>query len=147
LAERLIVASPLLGIPEGANEASRHFVITSFEIPMLRHRPFASLLFCLGFAAAPVRAIEVPPPPAPTAPNAVNIGWLVFVPATITVAAGTTVTWTNADDSNHMIKFSDQKSGRLDKGMTYSRSFTAPGNYPYECGIHGARMKGMVEVR
>lgn len=114
---------------------------------MLRYRKLALLLCCLGLVAAPVRAIEVPPPPAPTAPNAVNIGWMVFVPATIAVPAGTTVTWTNADDSNHIVKFPDQKSGRLDKGMTYSRNFTAPGEYPYECGIHGARMKGTVVVR
>jgi plastocyanin len=98
-------------------------------------------------AAVPAYAIEVPPPPAPTQPNAVNVGWMVFVPATLTVKAGTTVTWTNADDSNHMIKFPDQKSPRLDKGSTYSRTFSTPGTYPYQCGIHGPRMTGTVVVQ
>lgn len=141
------MASRLLEKAEGANEASRHFVNPSPEIPMRHHRKLAALLCSLALASPPSRAIEVPPPPAPTAPNAVNIGWMVFVPATITVPAGTTITWTNADDSNHIVGFPDQKSGRLDKGMSYSRSFATPGEYPYICAMHGVRMKGLVIVR
>ena len=60
---------------------------------------FKALARCTLFAA-----IDVPPPPAPTTPDTVNIGWMVFVPATLTVKAGTTVTWVNVDDSNHRIK-------------------------------------------
>jgi plastocyanin len=105
----------------------------------------AALLLSLWTHTA--SAIDVPPPPAPTEPNAVNIGWMVFVPAQITVSAGTTVTWTNADDSNHRIKFPDQMGPRLDKGQTYSKTFTTPGTYPYQCGIHGPRMTGTVVVK
>jgi plastocyanin len=114
---------------------------------MSRFRSLAMLWPCVSLFSAAVMAIDVPPPPAPTAPNAVNVGWMVFVPATITVRVGTTVTWTNTDDSNHMVKFPDQKSPRLDKGSTYARTFTAPGEYPYECGIHGPRMTGKVIVK
>ena len=103
-------------------------------------------LLAAAIAVLPAYAIDVPPPPAPTQPNTVNVGWMAFVPATITVKAGTTVTWVNTDDSNHMIKFPDQKGPRLDKGSTYSRTFSAPGTYGYECGIHGPRMKGTVVV-
>jgi plastocyanin len=106
-----------------------------------------TLLLGTAALALPARAIDVPPPPAPTVPNAVNIGWMVFVPAVITVPAGTTVTWTNTDDSNHMVKFPDEKSARLDKGSTYTRTFATPGEYPYQCGIHGARMTGKVIVK
>jgi plastocyanin len=104
-------------------------------------------LLVAALAALPAYAIDVPPPPAPIQPDTVNVGWMVFVPATITVKAGATVTWVNTDDSNHMIKFPDQKSPRLDKGSTYTRTFTAPGSYDYQCGIHGARMKGTVVVQ
>jgi plastocyanin len=104
-------------------------------------------LFIFAAQAWPAQAIEVPPPPMPTEPNHVNIGWMVFVPAQITVAVGTTVTWTNTDDSNHMVKFPDQKSARLDKGMTYTRTFTTAGTYDYICGFHGARMSGSVIVK
>lgn len=114
---------------------------------MIRFKLLSAALLGAALLSTPAIAIEVPPPPAPTAPNAVNVGWMVFVPATITITAGSTVTWTNADDSNHMIKFPDQKSPRLDKGSTYSRTFTTPGEYPYQCGIHGPRMTGVVIVK
>ncbi len=106
-----------------------------------------TLFAVLVQAAAPALAIEVPPPPAPTTPNTVNIGWMVFVPATLTVKAGTTVTWVNTDDSNHRIKLPDQMGPRLDKGMTYQHTFTTPGTYHVECGIHGPRMSGTVVVQ
>jgi plastocyanin len=105
------------------------------------------LLWTALAAAGPALALDVPPPPAPTVPNAVNIGWMVYVPAVITVKPGTTITWTNTDDSNHGVQFPDQKSPRLNKGETYSRTFTAPGEYPYQCQFHGARMTGKVVVK
>lgn len=114
---------------------------------MNRFTSRAMLWCCVSLFSAAAMALDVPPPPAPTVPNAVNVGWMVFVPATLTVHAGTTVTWTNTDDSNHIVKFPDQKSPRLDKGSTYSRTFAAPGEYTYECGIHGPRMTGKVIVK
>ncbi|AXQ27579.1 hypothetical protein D0B54_02310 [Solimonas sp. K1W22B-7] len=92
-----------------------------------------------------------PPLPAPAAAaggnSQVTIGMMVFEPATITVPAGATVTWTNEDGSNHNVSFSDQQSGRMKKGASWSRSFTAPGEYPYQCSIHGAAMSGKVIVK
>ncbi len=71
--------------------------------------PLGPLSIGIGLLATTAMAIEVPPPPAPTTPNSVNVGWMVFVPATITVPVGTTVTWTNVDVSNHIVTFPDQK--------------------------------------
>ncbi|HZR34490.1 MAG TPA: plastocyanin/azurin family copper-binding protein [Nevskia sp.] len=106
-----------------------------------------SLFALLLQAVAPAHAIDVPPPPAPTTPDTVNIGWMVFVPSVLTVKAGTTVTWVNVDDSNHRIKLPDGMGPRLDKGMTYQHTFTTPGTYHVECGIHGPRMSGTVVVQ
>lgn len=89
-------------------------------------------------------------PPAPAAAGGsaqVTIGMMVFEPAEITVTAGSTVTWTNDDGSNHNVAFSDEKSGRMKKGATWSRTFTTPGEYPYECSIHGPSMSGKVIVK
>ncbi len=87
-------------------------------------------------------------PPAAAAgggATSVTIENFTFVPGQLTVPAGTTVLWTNQDGSNHLVSFSDQTSDRLRKGGNYSRSFDAPGIYPYNCSIH-PDMTGTVTV-
>ena len=68
----------------------------------------------------------------------VNIDNFAFAPATLTVTAGTTVTWKNEDDSPHRIgdKNGTFKSAALDTDDTFSHTFAAPGEYPYICTIH-----------
>ena len=71
-------------------------------------------------------------------PATVTIDNFTFAPPTLTVTAGTTVTWKNEDDSPHRI--GDQngtfKSAALDTDDTFSHTFAAPGEYPYICTIH-----------
>ncbi|MGQ0528589.1 MAG: OmpA family protein, partial [Panacagrimonas sp.] len=92
-------------------------------------------------AAEPVAAADAPPavpPPADAAPAASSGGAAVtivnfaFEPAQLTVPVGTTVTWTNQDGSSHLVKFADVGSDRLRKDGVYTRTFTAPGIYPYD---------------
>jgi plastocyanin len=62
-----------------------------------------------------------------------------FGPMTLTVAAGTTVTWTNTDDVPHTVVSEDKttfKSRALDTGEKFSYTFTKPGKYPYFCSVH-----------
>ena len=68
----------------------------------------------------------------------VNIDNFAFAPPTLTVTAGTTVTWKNEDDSPHRIgdKNGTFKSAALDTDDTFSHTFAAPGEYPYICTIH-----------
>jgi amicyanin len=64
----------------------------------------------------------------------------------IQVPPGTTVTWTNADQVPHNVKFDDgPKSDNLSFGATYQRVFDDPGTYDYECTIHPG-MVGRVTV-
>src|ERR1700739_440536 len=81
-----------------------------------------------------------------TAP--VQIDNFTFTPATVTVAAGTTVTWKNEDDSPHRIGDKDGtfKSAALDTADTFSHTFAAPGEYPYICTIH-PYMAGKIIVK
>ena len=74
---------------------------------------------------------------AASAPT-VKIDNFTFAPATLTVTAGTTVTWKNEDDSPHRIgdKNGTFKSAALDTDDTFSHTFAAPGEYPYICTIH-----------
>lgn len=98
-------------------------------------------------APAPAEpAASAAPAAAGSGPAAVSIGFMTFEPEVLTIPAGTTVTWTNHDGSNHVVQFPDQKSPRLREEEQYSRSFDQPGEYSYQCAIHGKRMSGKVIV-
>ena len=78
----------------------------------------------------------------------VSIDNFTFTPPTLTVKAGTTVTWTNRDDIPHTVASSNnafKKSGALDTDDSYSFTFTTPGTYHYFCYIH-PRMMGSIVV-
>lgn len=77
--------------------------------------------------------------------NTVAISNFSFVPDKLVVAAGTTVTWTNKDQTRHTVKFPD-KDQTIAFGESFSRTFAKPGEYVYQCGIH-ASMKGTIVVK
>src|SRR5205807_1773041 len=78
--------------------------------------------------------------PAPAAPGQIVIDNFAFAPATLTVAAGTTVTWINRDEEPHTVMSGDQqasfKSPALDTNDKFAFTFTKPGTYKYFCTIH-----------
>jgi plastocyanin len=80
--------------------------------------------------------------------NTVNIKSYSFQPATLSVPAGTTVTWHNQDNAQHTVT-SDIKglfdSGAIAAGKKFTYTFTAPGSYSYHCSIHPG-MKGTIVV-
>ncbi len=88
-------------------------------------------------------------PAAPPAAGAeVKIDNFSFTPATVTVAAGTEVTWTNRDDIPHTVVSDDQsiKSKALDTDEKFTFTFKKPGTYSYFCSLH-PKMKGTVVVQ
>ena len=91
----------------------------------------------LGLAALVAAA---PRAPSADAANsvAVQIDNFHYTPANLVVAAGTTVTWKNDDDSPHSVREKDGKfkSAALDTDDSFSHTFAAPGEYPYICTIH-----------
>ena len=84
-----------------------------------------------------------------TAANSVSVIDNEFNPSSITVAVGTTVTWTfNSSYSAHNVTFDTGSAASGDKTSgTYSRTFNVAGSYPYKCTIHGAAMSGTVIVQ
>ena len=78
----------------------------------------------------------------------VQIEQFKFTPATLTVPAGTTVTWTNKDGTLHTVTSTTKvfASDGLDQGGTFSYTFTTPGTYPYSCKLH-PQMTGTVTVQ
>jgi len=91
-------------------------------------------------------------PKATAADNAspaveVNIDNFSFSPATITVKAGTVVTWTNRDDIPHTVVADDKsfKSKVLDTGEKFTFTAAKPGTYSYFCSVH-PKMTGKLVV-
>jgi plastocyanin len=80
--------------------------------------------------------------------TAIKIDNFSFSPPTVTVAAGTTVEWTNKDDIPHNVVSSDQafKSKVLDTDQQFAYTFTKPGIYEYFCSLH-PRMTAKVIVQ
>jgi plastocyanin len=92
----------------------------------------------------PPAALATLPPPKPAHPvdtsggPSVSIENFNIVPATLTVAVGTTVVWTNHDDVEHTVTASDSgfSSPAIQTDGQYSYTFTTPGTYSYFCAIH-----------
>jgi plastocyanin len=76
-----------------------------------------------------------------------------FVPAQITVDAGTTITWSNSGQNPHTVTADDGSfgSGTLQAGDAFSSAFATAGTFAYHCTIHGGPggvgMSGVVVVR
>ncbi|MFE1598916.1 cupredoxin domain-containing protein [Methylobacterium sp. ID0610] len=117
--------------------------------PFPRHRPpgripravAAVLLIGPAIAPSPARAAE---PPAAE----IRIDNFTFSPATITVAAGTQVTWINGDDIPHTVVADDRsfRSRTLDTEDRVSITFRTAGTYRYFCSLH-PHMVGTVVVQ
>ena len=102
---------------------------------------------------APASGLPTPVPPAvlstlaparpaqpadPTGGPSVSVENFNFVPADLTVPAGTIVVWTNHDDVEHTATASDNSfsSPSIPTDGQFSSTFTKPGTYSYFCAIH-----------
>lgn len=87
--------------------------------------------------------------PAPAAME-VKIDNFSFSPATLTVAVGTTVTWTNQDDIPHTVVSTDDprafRSKVLDTDEKFTYTFSKAGTFAYFCSVH-PKMTGTVVVK
>ena len=71
-----------------------------------------------------------------------------YNPSPLTVARGTTVTWTNNDFTTHTVTEVSNKfdSGILAPSQTFKHTFDEPGIVKYYCTIHPF-MSGQVIVK
>ena len=86
--------------------------------------------------------------PANATENEIVIQNFAFEPATLTVKAGTKVTWVNRDDEPHTATATDKRfnSKTLENGDRFSTEFKEPGTYKYYCALH-PKMTGEVVVK
>ncbi len=104
-----------------------------------------SLSGCINQEKLPPNTVEI---------KNYNYSHYAFTPETITVPAGTEVTWINRDSGNHtvtsdLILTSTKEmfdSGIIRPGENYSHAFNDPGYYSYHCKVH-TYMKGYVIVK
>jgi plastocyanin len=101
----------------------------------------------MAFATGAALACVLAPLAAQTNGVAVVIDNFVFSPARLTVKAGTTVTWTNHDDSPHTVAAKDRgfKSKVMDTDESFTFTFSTPGEYTYFCSLH-PHMTGTIVV-
>jgi plastocyanin len=73
-----------------------------------------------------------------------------FVPASIEVGTGTTVTWTNDDHFTHSVQFLDGglpgTPMLMDPGASATFVFDRSGVFHYQCHLHPQNMQGTVTV-
>ncbi|HJU15978.1 MAG TPA: cupredoxin family copper-binding protein [Stellaceae bacterium] len=96
------------------------------------------LLLAAALAVAPSAVFAGETVTAANAPATVAIHNFQFVPATLTVVAGTTITWQNDDSSPHTVTEKGRvfHSAALDTKETFSYTFTKPGEFTYFCTLH-----------
>jgi plastocyanin len=99
--------------------------------PLGRGLMVLPVLMLLG-AAAPVR---------------VSIRNLAYEPASVTIATGQTVVWTNNDDRDHQVRAENGafESPNLSPGGSFSFTFKTAGTYAYGCPLH-PRERGVIRV-
>lgn len=80
--------------------------------------------------------------------NTVTIAGMQFTPATLRVAPGDEVTWTNNASMPHTVTGTNVgglTSGRMGNGSVFTHTFEEPGTYEYYCALHPS-MTGTVVV-
>jgi len=86
--------------------------------------------------------------PASTATTTVQIKSTGFVPATVTINQGDSVTWTNTDTKDHQVVSNSGAfaSAILKPGKTYTHGFPSGGTFRYHDGLHPT-LRGTITVR
>ena len=115
---------------------------------MIDRRPRARALLSRGLVGAIVGVALAGAGIALAADHAVSISGFSYSPASVTVAVGDTVTWTNADAEAHTATADDASwdTGSIANGASGTVTFSTAGSFPYHCTIH-PQMTGTVTVQ
>jgi plastocyanin len=101
-----------------------------------------SIVVLGGLGASISSAAETPDP------TKIVVKDFMFMPTSLSVKAGSTVTWVNMDEEPHTVVSITHmfRSGALDTKETFSFKFNEPGTYHFTCSIH-PRMVGTIVVQ
>jgi len=120
--------------PLGTRDAAANGLANAFDFGQTPPAASGGMSTAGGGAASTLRQTQV------------AIEHFSFTPATLTIAAGTTVTWINHDDVQHTVTAADKRfdSGAIDTDATFAHQFTTPGIYAYHCAIHPTMMAQII---
>jgi plastocyanin len=104
---------------------------------------FGALAVSMMFAALPVAGAVAADAPQT---NSIVMKNFDFSPMSLTIKAGSSVTWKNLDGEPHTVTSVDGlfRSGALDENDSYTFKFDKPGTYKYLCSIHPRMMAAIV---
>ncbi len=127
---RLVIGAPAFGPDAGVGQG----VLVSVD-------PTQGPVSYAGFEPTPTECAH------PASEATVAIAGFAFEPASLEVAIGTPVTWTNQDGTQHTVTAADGSfdSGALAEGDTFSQTFDTAGTYSYACKFHSS-MKATITV-
>ena len=100
-------------------------------------------------------AQSAPPAPASrsgkaraSASASVSIGDNFYSPASVSIAVGDTVSWSNNGQAQHSATADDGSfdTGVFGPGVSRSHTFTRAGTFSYYCTVHGQAQSGTVRV-
>jgi plastocyanin len=105
----------------------------------------------MGCASATSKPVMIAEAPKPATPEDIIIYEYKFVPSTLTVPVGTTVTWTNYDIAPHTATYRSYSDEAFDTGNMgaqeiYRHKFRTAGTYDYICVYHQG-MRGTIVVQ
>jgi plastocyanin len=108
-------------------------------------------------AQAPAQPTAQQAPAQPTTqqaqtPPMITVGDNTFTPPSVTVRTGTAVTWDWVNTRNpHSVvgryAGQDVDSGRHTGSERFVFTFSSPGTFDFQCGVHGTSMSGRVTVQ
>ena len=119
------------------------------HITLLRALVLFPALVAAGCAVAGDPGAAGTPQVQGTTTPSILISGFAFSPASISIAAGSTVTWTNNDGFSHTVTSTAGSpafnSGAMGNGAVFSVTFSTVGTWNYRCGIH-TTMLGTIVV-
>jgi plastocyanin len=115
--------------------------LSAIAAPM--RRAAAAVAVTAAFAVPAIYAVAA----SPASKVDVDIAKFLFAQKEITVAPGTTVVWTNRDETPHTVAASDKSfsSKGLDTNDKFEHTFAREGDFDYICTVHPF-MTGVVHV-
>jgi plastocyanin len=97
--------------------------------------------------------VTITQPAPPSAPSSATVQGVddAFLPSSVTIAAGGSVTWTMVDEEHDVTWTGAAPTGgnigRIDRGRSVTRTFPNAGTYAYTCDRHDGKHGGTVTVQ